>query len=559
MHTYRQFTLSAALAYFVVVAAIYLLIPTPLPAQEAGGGGQPPEIMLGEMKEIARVRPQNHPGLGRWSAELGDINGDGYDDFAVSSYFDTTFVFLGGDTVGWLPLTFLLGGCAGLRAADVNGDGLIDIVTSECTDLHPGPLGRPPGRIRFYLNKGRDAYFSDPPDFVLEGNAVSSGYWGDNLHGKRQSIELIDFNGDDQIDLLYPFAHWETYLSGYALRTTLDPKIPAKGFAFYNYWMSPVFRPWWQHLVGDINGDGRTDVMIWNINDRNLRDTIRAWDIFLGRANVQYAPAEFKLRSDSSWYFDMYYPAIADINNDGCADIFSNQLSHEYGNLPFFRGRRELASIEPDDSLMNPNSSTYQHVVSVNPVGDINGDGTNDIMVGYTRNPYQKTTAFYCYPNRQGSLYRFSTGGFAVDTDWHHVDVTQVFPAGDVNGDGYDDVLVLARGWSLASKNGFIVFSGSPKLLGVSPPALPPGPELEVYPNPVHAGSGELHIRLTAQVAEQSTLEIHDITGRRVYSRQHTLVPGAQQITIQDVTLQPGYYTIVLTGSTRSAAGVVCH
>jgi hypothetical protein len=53
-------------------------------------------------------------------------------------------------------------------------------------------------------------------------------------------------------------------------------------------------------------------------------------------------------------------------------------------------------------------------------------------------------------------------------------------------------------------------------------------------------------------------LEIHDITGRRVYSRQQTLVPGAQQITVKEVTLQPGYYTIVLTGRTRSTAGVVC-
>jgi hypothetical protein len=74
----------------------------------------------------------------------------------------------------------------------------------------------------------------------------------------------------------------------------------------------------------------------------------------------------------------------------------------------------------------------------------------------------------------------------------------------------------------------------------------------------VQAGQRELRIRITAETAEQSTLEIHDISGRRVYSRQQALVPGAQQITIQNLTLQPGYYTIVLTGKTRSAAGVVC-
>ncbi|MCZ7558403.1 MAG: T9SS type A sorting domain-containing protein [Bacteroidia bacterium] len=566
MHTYRQFTLSAALAYFVVVAAIYLLIPTPLPAQEAGGGGQPPEIMWSVMKEIARVRPQNHPMTGWLSAELGDINGDGYADFAVSTYSDTTFVYMGGDSISvWQePLTYVLGGHSGLRAVDVDGDGRIDLVTSKNTSSKTDPDPKLTGRIRVYLNNGGGTYFSDPPDMVLAGDTskTTTGLWGALNSGVYHGIELIDFNGDSHIDLLITTRDWKTNDTHYGLFLGPYPwrRQP-------DHWLSrAAYGEYWKmqgaHLVGDINGDGRTDVLLRCVyRTDSLMTWTSAWGVFLGREHIEQEPlADFTLRKDIGWYFDKYYPAIADLNNDGCDEIFANAFERPYGDLIFSYGRPVITSIAADDTLSNPYD--YQTVVSVNAVGDLNGDGTRDIMVGYTGEPFLNSTAFHCYPNKRGTGFKQSAGGFGVQWDWHGIDNSRAFPAGDVNGDGYDDVLLLSRMTRpdhIPGDGGFLIYGGSKKLLGITaPPALPPGPELEVYPNPVLAGRGELHIRLTAEAAEQSTLEIHDITGRRVYSRQHALVPGVQQITIQDVTLQPGYYTIVLTGSTRSAAGVVC-
>ncbi len=544
---------------------LLLICPMPLSAQDAGGS-RPPEVMLGEMKELTRVRPQNHPMTGWWSAELGDINDDGYDDFAVSTHSDTTFVFLGGDTIRWQPRTHVLGGHSGLRAADINGDGYIDLVTSIHDRNKSDPDPRLTGRIRVYLNKGSGTYFSEPPDMVLEGDTskTTTGLWGTEELGNSHGIEPLDFNGDGHMDLLIATLDWQTHDKRFGLFLGPYPWADRP-----DYWLiKPRLGEYSDfsryHLIGDINGDGRTDVLLeCGYRTDSLMTSVLAWAVFLGRENIEQQPlADFTLRSDSGWHFDHSYPVIADLNNDGCDEIFADAFEWSNGDLRFFHGHPEITSIEADDTLWNPFPSSYASVVSVNAVGDINGDGTRDVMVGYGGPAFPTSSSFHCYPNTRSGEYHRSAGGFGVQSDWHAIDVGRVFPAGDVNGDGFDDVLLLTRMGRpdhIPGDGGFLIYGGTKKLVGITvPPSLPSGPELEVYPNPALAGRAELYIRIIAQTAEQSTLEIHDITGRCVYSRQQTLVPGAQQITIQGVTLQPGYYTVVLTGKTRNATGVVC-
>jgi hypothetical protein len=106
------------------------------------------------------------------------------------------------------------------------------------------------------------------------------------------------------------------------------------------------------------------------------------------------------------------------------------------------------------------------------PAGDVNGDGFSDVIVGasgFNSGAGQLGAAF---------VYLGSATGLATTPAWTAVADTLslsfgscVAPAGDVNGDGYADVLVGAYLASngQASEGRVFVFHGSPSGLGATP------------------------------------------------------------------------------------------
>ena len=71
----------------------------------------------------------------------GDINKDGYDDLAVYGGFTKVFVYLGGDTISKQPAYVLQGppnyfGSQNLDIGDINGDGFKDLAVSTSNDYN---------------------------------------------------------------------------------------------------------------------------------------------------------------------------------------------------------------------------------------------------------------------------------------------------------------------------------------------------------------------------------------------------------------------------------------
>lgn len=74
-----------------------------------------------------------------WNFACGDINNDGYDDLAVRGGYTKVFIYLGGDTILNQLVAVLQGppncfGFTGLAIGDINGDGYRDIAVSTCND-----------------------------------------------------------------------------------------------------------------------------------------------------------------------------------------------------------------------------------------------------------------------------------------------------------------------------------------------------------------------------------------------------------------------------------------
>ena len=111
--------------------------------------------------------------------------------------------------------------------------------------------------------------------------------------------------------------------------------------------------------------------------------------------------------------------------------------------------------------------------LSVSSAGDLNGDGFADIAVGA---PYADPNGNYRAPPISSSARtrgwatstsaRLGAGGFRVfagEGDYAGVSVSE---AGDVNGDGFGDLLVGARGYNAGEGAAFIVYGKATGLTG---------------------------------------------------------------------------------------------
>jgi hypothetical protein len=140
-------------------------------------------------------------------------------------------------------------------------------------------------------------------------------------------------------------------------------------------------------------------------------------------------------------YFVMCSPA-GDINADGFADIAVGTLSRGY--LKIFLGSEEFDTI-PDVRIVRKGASPYEDYFlsffSIACAGDVNGDGYDDVIMGDPFGPFSMGEAYIFYG---GDPMDTTADVILLDGSFNYKFGYSVSSAGDVNGDGYDDVIVGA-------------------------------------------------------------------------------------------------------------------
>jgi hypothetical protein len=214
--------------------------------------------------------------------------------------------------------------------------------------------------------------------------------------------------------------------------------------------------------AGDVNGDGYSDVIVSRWSQETAQLFLGGPSGVDGTADVTYAG------SGPSEWFGYSIAGLGDINGDGFDDVavgapFNDAEAFEAGHVYVFLGGRV-----PDgtaDMVLSLRAAGYRFGFSLDGAGDVNRDGFRDILVGSEAGMWSG-----CGPcSKQAWIY---FGGSAPDTT---VDVRlqgssiglfgeYVRGAGDVNGDGYDDVV----GGAPAFGNGYAhVFYGGTSMDGV--------------------------------------------------------------------------------------------
>ncbi|MCP4306824.1 MAG: hypothetical protein GY788_18500 [bacterium] len=370
-------------------------------------------------------------------SSAGDVNGDGYDDLIIGVRDNNS----GGDSAGAAFVVFgsansltnvhlsdVAAGIGGFKitgeaeedyagvsvsfAGDVNGDGKDDIVVGARSNTPGGSRDAGAAYVVFGSSKPGAVDLAD----------IAAGTGGFKINGEA------DYDG-----------------AGISVSA-----------------------------AGDVNGDGIDDLIIGaSKNDAGGHSAGAAYVVFgsltptaVDLADVASGSGGFKVTGEAEGdYAGISVSSAGDINGDGIDDLLIGAFGNDGGGdgagaayvvfgsltLPDLINLDDVALGDGGFKIMG--EAAYDEAgFSVSSAGDINGDGIDDLVVGAKSNDHEAGAAYVVFGSLTPTAVDLAdvasgSGGFKVtgeaERDYAGISVSS---AGDINGDGIDDLLIGAFG-----------------------------------------------------------------------------------------------------------------
>ncbi len=221
--------------------------------------------------------------------------------------------------------------------------------------------------------------------------------------------------------------------------------------------------------AGDVNGDGYADVIIGIVGYSNGQNDEGAAAVYHGSASGLSLVPNWLVESNQAYIqFGESVGTAGDVNGDGYDDVivgapcYNNPEGCE-GAAAVYHGSAEGLALTPN-WLVESNQEGARFGTSVSTAGDVNGDGYSDVIVGaqlYT-NGQDNEGAVAVYFGSASGLSLLPNWGDEGDQEnaWFG---RSVGTAGDVNGDGYDDVIIGAPDYTNGQddEGAAVVYHGS--------------------------------------------------------------------------------------------------
>jgi hypothetical protein len=327
------------------------------------------------------------------SVTMADVNGDGKPDVIVTNTaFDNATVFLNiGRGIFTIQITIPSNGGGSpysVAAGDINGDGKPDIIIAN----YEGDT------IGILINKGDGTFFAQKIFSLGIGSSPRFVTTFDLNNDGKLDIVVVNSGGDNVVVFLNNGDGTSFTQVTYSMNTGSSPRCAA---------------------VGDVNGDGKPDMIVANSDANNLC-------VLFNNGNGKFfIQATYSVNTGSSPSFVV----TNDVNGDGKSDIVVANSGGDNVGVLLNKGNGNFFA---QTTYLTGSGSSPASVVAA----DVNGDTKPDIIVANSGR------------DNVGVLFNQGDGSFSAQTEYStgSGSYPTCVAAADVNGDAKLDIIVANYG-----------------------------------------------------------------------------------------------------------------
>lgn len=341
--------------------------------------------------------------------------------------------------------------------ADYNGDGRPDLtVTTSSSDIDPGQGSFVPDAVRVYYGDGSGFDLSHPTSLTPSGTITTF----------PRARPAGDINGDGFVDLIT--ASGCAYLGG---ATGVSPRTVGCAMIATD---TPNLDT--AAVVGDLNADGYADLVV----EPSFGSS--EW-FFPGTSAGAFGTPAMTVAGGA------YTQTSGDYNGDGRPDL----LTAQSGVAVVYYG--QAAGLDAAHrTILNASSIVGNVALMRAATADVNADGYADaVLVPAPENVTDHAVVCALLGSATG-LSNAATDCFTAPDGTNIAFGFVVASAGDVNGDGYTDMLISAPNYASGVGRAYVFYGGATGLAHTPAATLspPPGTTARPYYGEGAAGLGDM-------------------------------------------------------------------